>query len=585
MRFAVLCLAVAASGVASSQTTYHVEPGGNDGNPGTQAQPWQTISRAAGGSEVGAGDIVIVHEGTYHERVRIERSGAAGHPVVFREASGETAVIDGTGLEPNYEGLVTIVDQSHVVVEGFEIRNFATQLDDVEAIGIYVAGASKGITVRGNTIHDIVADAPDIERSNALGILVWGTESEPIRDLLIEDNELYDLTLGNSEALTVKCNVDGFRVIRNYVHDVDNIGIDIVGNEDCEVPARNGVVRGNHIERASSCLPSRPNPAYSGCASGGIYVDGGADVTIEQNIVEEADLGIELGAENTEGQPTRRVLVRNNVVRGGKLGGIGIGTDPSAGASGAEDCIVVGNTVVGTTGDGALYIQEKVTGTVVANNIFFPAAGVAVVAKGTSPSQITFSHNLYFDPDGRVEWEWENHTYTSLSAWESSTGEEGAVSADPRFVAATSVPDRLHLQAESPAIDAGDPSPCSAPCIGTVDADGQSRVFNGIVDIGAYEFSGPTAISEPSYRGRSVVLSPRSALPTSGGVTVSLYVVSPQDVQVDVVDALGRRVALLFEGWQSGTREIRWDGGAAGVYWLRASGNHESTVLPVTVVR
>ena len=42
----------------------------------------------------------------------------------------------------------------------------------------------------------------------------------------------------------------------------------------------------------------RARSSYGGGFAGGIYVDGGRDIVIENNVVTECDLGIEIGAEN-----------------------------------------------------------------------------------------------------------------------------------------------------------------------------------------------------------------------------------------------------------------------------------------------
>src|SRR4026209_768877 len=59
-----------------STTDYYVAKNGNDTNPGTLAQPWKTIQRAA--DTVQAGDTVNVRQGIYRERVAVHVSGSSG---------------------------------------------------------------------------------------------------------------------------------------------------------------------------------------------------------------------------------------------------------------------------------------------------------------------------------------------------------------------------------------------------------------------------------------------------------------------------------------------------------------------------
>jgi len=74
-----------------------------------------------------------------------------------------------------------------------------------------------------------------------------------------------------------------------------------------------------------------------------------------------------------------------------------------------------------------------------------------------------------------------------------NTGNYGNIQADPKFVDPQN--GNLRLQAGSPAIDAG----CNnAPSLPSTDRDGNQRVWNGTVDIGAYEYG-----SQPPQSGNN----------------------------------------------------------------------------------
>lgn len=81
-------------GPAALATEYHVSILGRDGNDGSVAAPFRTISAAAQVAQ--PGDVVTVHAGTYRERVTPPRGGASETSrIVYQAAAGETVVITG----------------------------------------------------------------------------------------------------------------------------------------------------------------------------------------------------------------------------------------------------------------------------------------------------------------------------------------------------------------------------------------------------------------------------------------------------------------------------------------------------------
>jgi hypothetical protein len=73
---------------------YHVALDGDDNNPGNHGRPFRTIQKAA--DVVGAGDAVIVHEGTYRETVTIQTSGNQNAYILFSAAEGDEVILDGS---------------------------------------------------------------------------------------------------------------------------------------------------------------------------------------------------------------------------------------------------------------------------------------------------------------------------------------------------------------------------------------------------------------------------------------------------------------------------------------------------------
>jgi len=67
---------------------------GNDGNPGSSAQPLATIA-AAQAKLANPGDVVLIRAGRYFVHAwKVNVAGAAGNPITYRAAPGETVIID-----------------------------------------------------------------------------------------------------------------------------------------------------------------------------------------------------------------------------------------------------------------------------------------------------------------------------------------------------------------------------------------------------------------------------------------------------------------------------------------------------------
>jgi hypothetical protein len=441
---------------AATGNTYYVATTGSDTNNGLSATaPFKTFNKAL--STAVAGDTVLAKGGTYSEKIVVSKSGTAGLPITIKNAPGETPVLDGSGLGASGgEGMVNIINKSYVTIDGFEIRNLKSTSNSFVPIGISVYGSGSNIQLLNNRIHSI-----ENPNGNAHGIRVYGTSgTTPISSLVINYNEIFNCKLGQSEALVVNGNVDGFKVNFNKVHDNDNIGIDFIGFEGTAPSndyARNGECVGNLVYNISSAK----NPTYGGDAcAGGIYVDGGANILIDRNIVRNADIGIEIATER--GPVTKNITVTNNLITDGKpQAGISFGSYAGSAGGGVENMKVFNNTLVNNTY--AIQIQKASSSTnLIKNNIFF--GGKAIT--GTVGSNV-FANNI---------------------------------TADPLFVNAAG--GNYSLKAGSPAIDV------ATEVFGAVDLAGSPRQSGAKVDAGAYEYQGagstttvptvPTATTTPT---------------------------------------------------------------------------------------
>ncbi|MGA9643247.1 MAG: right-handed parallel beta-helix repeat-containing protein [Terriglobales bacterium] len=546
----VLVMMLAPSLIAQTGATYYVSTTGNDSNPGTMGSPWLTIQHAA--NSVSAGATVYVFGGVYGESVNFPASGTATAPITFESYSGQTAVIDGTAVKcctsnpassgNNTQGLINIVSQSYIIINGFEIRNFTTSKAANVPAGVWITGSGSGVQLLNNLVHDITTTKE--KNGNAFGISVYGTSQTPISYLVISGNQVYSLRTGESESVNVDGNVTNFSITNNLVHDNDNIGIDAIGYEGVGPvgydEAMVGEISGNTVYNISGRTNPGEGHEYD---ADGVYCDGCAYVTIERNLVHDVDYGIEVASEHkicqsngtewsgpngtgTPGKGTypcngRYVTVRNNVVYNSNACGISIGGYANR-VGGSAQVVIVNNTLYNNDtknqGAGEFQIQYhsgSAQGNFFENNIAYAGTQNGWIHSFVKPTQsypappATLNWNLYYSVAGYVKGtsiDWaRTKSYSSYSNYQSVTGEDAdSPNADPLFVNLGGMPPDFDLSANSPAINAGstslscsvgwcDPNGSSPNSIyGSTDFMGNPRTNGSSIDIGAYETTGET---------------------------------------------------------------------------------------------
>jgi hypothetical protein len=531
--FAVV-MVLAASLAGQTGSTYYVSTSGTDSNPGTAGSPWLTIQHAA--DTVTAGATVYVFGGVYNESVNFPASGTASAPITFQSYPGQTAVIDGTGVScctsnpassgNETQGLINIVNQSYVIVSGFEIRNYTTSKAAYTPAGVWITGSGTDVQLLNNLVHNITTTSE--KNGNAFGVAVYGTSQTPITHLVISGNEVYDLKTGQSESVNVDGDVTYFKITNNLVHDNDNIGIDAIGYEGVGPvgydEAMYGEISGNTVYNISGITNAGEGKSYD---ADGLYCDGCAYVTFENNWVYNADYGIEVTSENqiclsngtewsgandtgTAGTSThpcygRYVTVRNNIFSNSENVGVSIGGYAAASSKGGEsngggstyDAVFVNNTLynnVKVTADndasspgGEFQIQNQIGSAqhnYFENNLVY--AGTyntwiySFVKSSTSypapPAALNW--NLYYSTAGYVSKKsiyWDDvDSYASFASFQSKTSEDldSLSGENPDFESLASTPLNFDITAASPAVNAGGTSlPCS---VGWCDPSGSS---------------------------------------------------------------------------------------------------------------
>jgi hypothetical protein len=551
-------LLLAQSLAGQSGATFYVSTTGSDSNAGTYSAPWLTIQHAA--NTVTAGATVYVLGGTYKEAVNFPNSGTAGEPITFESYPGQSALISGSGVTcctsnppssgNDTEGLVTIVNGSYITISGFAIANFTTSKAADTPAGVWITGSGTGVQILNNQVYDITTTAG--ANGNAFGIAAYGTSQTPITELVISGNEVYDLKTGESESLNTDGNVTYFKITNNIVHDNYNIGIDAIGDEGVGPTgydvSSNGEISGNTVYNISGIVNPGEGDSYD---ADGIYCDGCAYVTIENNWVYNVDYGVEVSSENQVCQANgtewtgpnntgtaelgtdpcygEYVTVRNNVISnsnacGHSIGGYakarsGGGHDEGGGSS--YDVVFVNNTLYNNAkesgGETAEYQIQHQVGSAqddyFENNLVY--AGTyntwiySYVKSSTSypAPPATLDWNLYYSAAGYVQGTsitWADvSNYASFASFQSKTGEDASSkNANPDFEGLTSTPANFDITASSPAVNSGgtslscsigwcDPNGDSPDSIyGATDFLGNPRMSSGAINIGAYQVTG-----------------------------------------------------------------------------------------------
>lgn len=413
----------------------YVAINGNDQNAGTKAKPFRTLKKAA--SEAVAGTTILIRKGTYNEKLVVNHSGTRSKPITFKAYNKEMVVLSGIELN-EVEGdtsLVTINNKNYVTISGLIIQDLSTELADETVMGIYVTGSSKHITLENNNVRRIETHASE---GNGHGIAIYGTGT--MKDINILNNTLEDLKLGSSESLALNGNIDGFKVENNIVRRSDNIAIDLIGYEgisnDKKVDfVRNGIVKNNQVYEISS----HGNPAYGeDYSAGGIYVDGGKNITIEKNTIYKSDIGIEATSEHAD-KYADSIKIINNIIYDNFYTGISIGGyDENRGGtinSTIAQNILYRNDTMGLDG-GQLLLQHDTKNNVIERNILTAGPSRIFISNYfTTNQENKLQKNVFHKEKGKTGiWIWKMEEYTSFNHFiKASKSDEKSSYLDPKY--------------------------------------------------------------------------------------------------------------------------------------------------------
>jgi parallel beta-helix repeat protein len=436
--------------------TFYVSTTGNDSNPGTSAQPWHTIQKAA--NTMVAGDTVTVLIGDYStQKVTITKSGLKDSPITYQAQGSVT--MGGFSLSADY-----------INIRGFTIIN----LDD-RGVGIYVENAGF-CTIENN----------NVSFSTMGGIDLWALPNNPagVHDCIVRNNILYrngqfgievmgqnNLIEGNDISGTIQhhpCNVtyasvgwldaDGIRfhggghIFRNNrIHDISYGPAGYTRGTSCSLADLQNLANDYNDDPHIDCFQT-----YAGDKVPG------HDITFEGNYCKNPEYlpDFSVAGKAFESEFGYNLLFKNNLTISNLVALIKNGSNIT----------FTNNTFIGNrNNEYSQGIQlTNDTNTIIKNNIFaYQENGIGSIWTNDSISNTTLDagYNCVYRQGGNPP-----RAKDLGDVW----------GLNPLFV--DEAKGNYHLQVGSPCIDKGTDMGV------TNDLDGNPRPLGSGYDIGAYEF-------------------------------------------------------------------------------------------------
>jgi hypothetical protein len=401
--------------------TYYVSPTGNDRNPGTRAQPWQTVKKAA--TTATAGDTVVFEDGVYDigDGQSEWSSGLPGREIVFRAEHSRQAIWQATssgwaiGLDGQHylrfdgltiKGDVNINLGRFVSLENSDHITFSDcEIGWVQGHVLALWGNCTNIQVIGCEIH---SENADVSRDN-IHIRNGGN-----KNILIEDTQVYHSGHGG-----IDINAGEHVIVRNCnVHHNQSHGISVGGVERTSIPLQDILIEGNRAH-------------HNGAWGGETYDKMG--VRVHRN--------------------AERVTVESNVLYQNTGPGIQVNTD----AIGPVE--ILHNTLYANdsagTGWGSLMLRkdtrpegEDAPIVYFYNNIVYHLQPTwALYCESGTAEKLTTDYNLWYGEKG-LSFRRDGTTCNNIKAYQNAFEPHSIFGLDPLF---TDPPDDVSLQNKSPA--------------------------------------------------------------------------------------------------------------------------------------
>lgn len=423
--FTMLSLSPTGFAMASGGDTYYVSPDGKDENPGTEAEPWRTISYAA--SRLQAGDTAIVENGLYEEEnvTRFYNSGEESLPITLKAENAAATVRKALGSE-NYSSLSEEELAQHTAVIKYvghsddpkmgNYRNIDGSYEYKDYIKIDGFHFTQDAASENST-SDIYIDIRNSVGCSAINnvcttVFEEGIKARASGKVTISDNVIiYPEHEGIDVVNCYESIISGNEIIES-----GRTGIMVKGN------SRNSVIYNNYVENTVR------EAIDSGYTLGGSS-DAGSVHTSQENVGYEA---YNLVAYNNIAYSENQLMKNgigffgakdcyayNNIIIGAQYGFVLKSSNDTAKGWGwnpvTENPVLYNNVIVGT--DSAVEFDENVTGLLCNSNCYYNNTNVPVYDGDKSTN-----YNIYLDPCF-TDAENGDFTVTSLSPLRRWAGE------------------------------------------------------------------------------------------------------------------------------------------------------------------
>ena len=419
--------------LAGDAMTYYVSASGNDAWGGTEGSPWRTIQHAL--DVVGAGDTVLVRDGTYSEYLQSVRSGGPGTPIVITSYPSETAMIDGASVVGWNTGVTITHDHVHLV--GLEVANWPS-------IGIWVEGSGY-VEIRDCTVHDM---------EYGIGFAAGA------HDFLLDDVEIYAFDWFGFDASPSGGSDCYNGTLRDCVaHSARDPGLNV-----------DGFALGHGNQNSFK---------FVRCETYGVY--DGFDISADDTRLAQCsshdndNAGFKSWADDVEIENC--IAYRNGVCN------LEMDWDGDPGSTTVWDCTFFDAPVFN------IWVENAEDTLEMRNCILAGGENIGLAFEQLAPPSYIGDHNLFHNrnPDRVITVGYtDEFSLTDLEsgAWTVYSGEDGnslTSSSESAIFVNPAVPD-LHLSVGSPAVDSG--TSVGAP---VADFDGVQRPQGPAHDIGAFE--------------------------------------------------------------------------------------------------